>query len=70
MIEATCRQCGQTFEPGYAEILAGVWRDCADCRTKPAAPKPEPATKACESCGRPLRAGNRSVCAQCLGVTL
>ena len=66
---AACRACGWTHEPDRAAIVAGTWHRCAGCRAaEEAPPRPTP-SGACHECGRPLRAGGRTVCARCLGVS-
>lgn len=36
----TCRTCGRDYEPDRAAIIAGLWRDCPECRPPPDTPKP------------------------------
>jgi hypothetical protein len=60
----TCRTCGAAFEPTPEAIRGGVWRTCPTCRTHPAE------ETRCQECGRVLRAGVRTICASCLGISL
>ncbi len=61
-IITTCRRCYQEYEPDRRAIVAGVWRLCPTCREAEA-----PQETRCEGCGRPLRAGSRTLCLSCLG---
>ena len=65
-----CHRCGRDHEPDRAAIIAGAWHLCGDCRAAEAQPPaaPPPAGR-CHECGRPLRAGGRTICGRCLGVT-
>ena len=65
----TCRACGRTHEPDRAAIAAGAWHRCADCRAAEASRSRPTPSGACHGCGRPLRAGGRTVCGRCPGVT-
>jgi uncharacterized OB-fold protein len=60
-IITTCRACGREYEPDRRAIVAGAWRLCPDCRAAGAPPETR-----CEHCGRPLRAGSRTICLGCL----
>lgn len=60
-ITTTCRR---EYTPEHRAILRGGWRLCPACRPA-AAPPDDPGTR-CERCGRPLRAGKRSLCYACL----
>jgi len=63
-----CRRCGVEFEANRRAIVGGAWRLCPACRDpEPSAP-PSPPTDRCAACGRPLRAGKRTICARCFGV--
>ncbi len=64
-IVARCRACGMEFEPDHDAIVRGAWRVCAGCRLKDA-PEPQQPASRCEQCGRPLRAGTRTICLGCL----
>ncbi len=65
-MQVTCTVCGSEHEATREDVLSGRWRGrCPVCR--PPARDDPPATT-CESCGRPLRAGRRRICATCLGV--
>jgi NMD protein affecting ribosome stability and mRNA decay len=64
-IATTCKTCGQEFAPDRWTILAGTWRVCATCRTENGADRPAASCR-CERCGRPLRAGTRTLCYRCL----
>jgi hypothetical protein len=60
----TCRTCGATFEPTSEALRAGTWRTCPNCRP------PNAEETRCRECGRVLRAGTRTICAACLGISL
>ena len=64
-IIACCRQCGATFEPDRADIIAGAWRTCPACQALATATAAEEPHR-CSECGRPLRAGKRTLCYSCL----
>ena len=60
----TCPRCQAEYEATCDEIGAGTWRrHCPVCHLPP-----QSAATTCEGCGRPLRAGNRRICAACLGI--
>ena len=68
-VTVECPRCATTYEATGAEIAAGAWRRrCPGCPPPPPAAEPPAAESTCEGCGRPLRAGKRTVCARCLGV--
>ncbi len=61
-----CAVCGTTYEASREDVLSGRWRGgCPVCRPPT---RDDPPATVCESCGRPLRAGRRRLCARCLGV--
>jgi hypothetical protein len=66
-IQTVCKICGALIEADRERILAGNRRPCDRCR---GTERQAPACTACELCGRPLRAGKRTVCARCLGVSV
>ncbi len=61
----TCRTCGSEFEPDRQTILRGQWKTCPACRPAATPPPDDPGTR-CERCGRPFRAGSRTLCLGCL----
>jgi predicted amidophosphoribosyltransferase len=63
----SCITCQHSYEPASRVILTGTWRICPACAPTP--PSDAPTTR-CEQCGRPLRAGNHTLCARCLGVMI
>jgi hypothetical protein len=65
----TGRICGQRSDPDHRANITATWRTCQACRPA-AVPAPDDSGSRCERCGRPLRAGTRTICARCLGVPL
>ena len=65
-VTVICGSCGIDYEPTKDRIVRGQWRTCPACSGMPV----DLPTTACEGCGRPLRAGNRTLCLRCLGVPL
>jgi hypothetical protein len=61
-----CAKCGRGLEPNKVAVTAeavraGCWRTCPNYQGELAA------EGRCTRCGRPLRAGKRTLCLQCLG---
>jgi hypothetical protein len=64
----TCRTCGAEFSPDRTAVLRGRWRTCPTCRPQPDRAESASVTR-CTSCDRELRAGGRTLCATCLGLS-